>query len=100
MSGAAGLDLRYPIGGLFVVLGVILAGYGAATGGDAAMYAPSGGVNLNLWWGLVMLATGLLFLALAWRGGRTGRPSGMHPAETSPEGRTIEAIERREGLER
>ena len=37
MSGAEGLDIRLPIGGLFAVLGLMLAGYGLATGGDAAM---------------------------------------------------------------
>ena len=70
MSGAAALDLRYPIGLLFVVLGVILAGYGAATHGDVQMYARTGYLNINVWWGLVMLVTGLVFLGLAWRGGR------------------------------
>lgn len=65
MSAAGSLDLRLPIGGLFVILGVILAGYGLATGGNAAMYAPSGGLNINLWWGVIMLLTGLGFLWLA-----------------------------------
>ena len=95
MSGAAALDLRYPIGGLFVVIGVILAGFGAATRGNAAMYVRSGGVNVNLWWGLVMLVVGILFLALA----RRGR-GGMRPAETTPEGRATEAREKALGLER
>ena len=35
MSGAGDLDLRTPIGALFVMLGVILMGYGIATNGDA-----------------------------------------------------------------
>ena len=39
MSGADGLDIRLPIGGLFTVLGLILAGYGLATAADAARYA-------------------------------------------------------------
>ncbi len=70
MSEAGGLDLRLPIGGLFVVLGIVLAGWGAATGGNAAMYAKSGGLNINLWWGLVMLVTGGLFLWAARRDAR------------------------------
>lgn len=65
MSGAAGMDLRYPIGGLFTVLGVLLAGFGYATRNDATLYAPSGQLNINLVWGSVLLAFGLLFLALA-----------------------------------
>jgi len=60
MSGATGLDLRLPIGGLFAVLGVMLAAYGAATNGNVARYARSGGLNINLWWGLVLLATGVV----------------------------------------
>ena len=48
MSGAAGMDLRYPIGGLFTVMGVLLAGFGYATRDNAALYAPSGNFNINL----------------------------------------------------
>ncbi|MBK9411125.1 MAG: hypothetical protein IPN47_24450 [Gemmatimonadetes bacterium] len=46
------MDLRYPIGGLFTVLGVLLAGYGFATRGDVQLYAPSGNLNINLLWGV------------------------------------------------
>ncbi|MCZ8011592.1 MAG: hypothetical protein ACK6DR_10520 [Gemmatimonas sp.] len=70
MSGGAGMDLRLPIGGLFVVLGVILGTYGIMTNGDTAMYERSAGVNINLVWGGVMLAFGALFLALARRAAR------------------------------
>ena len=73
MSAEASTDVRLPIGGLFVVLGLIVAGFGLATAGDAARYARSGGININLWWGLVMLAFGLILLALARRGLRPGR---------------------------
>ena len=62
MSSSAGLDIRLPIGGLFAVLGLLLAGYGLATAGDGEHYARSMGVNVNLWWGLVMLLTGLALL--------------------------------------
>jgi membrane protein implicated in regulation of membrane protease activity len=62
MSGTIGLDVRLPIGGLFTVLGLLLAGYGVATAGDPALYARSLSVNVNLWWGLVMLVFGLLLL--------------------------------------
>ena len=68
MSAAGSLDLRLPIGGLFVMLGVLLMGYGLITAGNTAQYIPSGGLNINLWWGLVMLVTGALFLLLARRG--------------------------------
>jgi hypothetical protein len=61
------LDVRFPIGGLFTVLGVIIAGYGLVTAGSAQVYARSLSVNVNLWWGLVMLAFGLTSIVLAKR---------------------------------
>jgi hypothetical protein len=77
MSGAGGLDIRLPIGGLFVVLGLVLAGYGIATNADAEQYARSMSVNINLWWGLVMLVFGTLLLLLA---RRSSRDVSAHPA--------------------
>lgn len=53
-----GLDLRKPIGMFFLVLGLILAGYGAMTKGDA-MYQLSLGMNINLIWGGVLIVFGL-----------------------------------------
>jgi hypothetical protein len=57
------LDIRLPLGLMFGLMGLILAGYGLASG-DRAM---AGGevINLNLWWGLVLLVFGggMLFLA-------------------------------------
>lgn len=61
------LDLRLPIGGMFTVLGLLLGGYGAMS--DPGLYARSMGVNVNLWWGLVMLVFG----AAMWVAGRRGR---------------------------
>lgn len=98
MSGATGLDLRLPIGALFTVLGVVLGAYGLATSGDAALYAPSAGVNVNLIWGAAMLAFGLVFLLLARRGAR--HPAGARLAADSPEGRATEQREKATGLER
>lgn len=68
MSAEGSLDLRLPIGGLFTVLGVMLAGFGLATGGNTEMYVKSNGMNINLIWGVVMLVTGMIFLGLAKRG--------------------------------
>jgi len=57
------LDIRLPLGLMFGIMGLILAGYGLASS-DRAM---AGGevINLNLWWGLVLLVFGggMLFLA-------------------------------------
>ena len=96
MSGARGLDIRVPIGALFAVLGLLLAGYGIATASDAARYARSQSVNINLWWGLAMLLFGTLLLVSAAR--QWGRGSGR-PAMEDPEGRETEERERRLGLE-
>ena len=62
------LDLRIPIGLLFSLLGVLLLGFGAVS--DPAIYETSLGFNVNLWWGLVMLAFGAIMLASAWMGAR------------------------------
>ncbi len=66
MSASVGLDVRVPIGGLFTALGLLLTGYGLATAGDSSHYARSLSVNINLWWGLVMLVFGLALLAGVW----------------------------------
>ena len=60
------LDLRLPIGILFSLFGVILIGTGLLT--PPATYTQSLGINVNLWWGLVMLAFGVVMFAFAMRG--------------------------------
>ena len=59
------LDLRMPIGGMFTIFGVVLIVWGLVS--DEAIYARSLGINVNLWWGLVLLVFGLLMLWLAYR---------------------------------
>ena len=66
MSSMEGLDIRAPIGGLFSLLGVLLAGYGAVAGSRTTSdVAPV--TNVNLWWGLVMLLFGIVMLVLSRR---------------------------------
>ena len=96
MSTVIGMDIRYPIGTLFGALGLLIGGYGVATNGDAGRYAALGGLNVNLWWGVVMLIFGLLCVILA---RRASTPT-VRPASESPEGRAIEQSEVRRGLER
>ncbi|MGQ0646429.1 MAG: hypothetical protein ACT4P7_02590 [Gemmatimonadaceae bacterium] len=76
MSGPVSLDLRYPIGGLFIVLGFILAGYGLVTADNVETYRRSASVHINLGWGVVMLAFGALFMLLAWRARRRASVAG------------------------
>ena len=53
-----GLDIRLPMGLLFLITGALMAGYGAITYGSA-IYARSMGIDVNLVWGLVLFAFGL-----------------------------------------
>jgi len=57
-----GLDIRLPIGMMFSLIGLLLAGSGFLTRSDAAMYHRSLDININLWWGIILLAFGLLML--------------------------------------
>ncbi len=50
------LDVRTPAGVMFLILGLVLAAYGLLS--DPAQYQRSLGVNVNLWWGLIMIAFG------------------------------------------
>jgi hypothetical protein len=61
-------DLRLPLGLIFTVFGLIIAGYGLW--GDHTVYARSLGYNVNLDWGLVLLLFGLAMLRLALRARR------------------------------
>jgi protein-S-isoprenylcysteine O-methyltransferase Ste14 len=62
------LDLRVPIGLMFTIMGAILVLVGLFA--DRAIDARSLGLNVNLWWGLVLLAVGALLLWLGWRAQR------------------------------
>jgi len=67
------LDLRLPMGLMFTIFGVLLAGFGIVSGPE--IYARSLGINVNLWWGLALLGFGLLMLMLAFRAARAGAPT-------------------------
>jgi len=60
-----GLDIRLPIGGLFTVIGLLLVSYGLLAG--KAIYQASLGINVNFWWGLVMLGFGLIMIMFSRR---------------------------------
>lgn len=61
------LDVRLPIGLLFSLFGVLLFGFGLVS--DKQIYEQhSLGININLGWGIVLLAFGVVMLALALRG--------------------------------
>ena len=68
-----GLDIRLPIGLMFTLIGAMLAIYGLATNSEPELYRRSLDINVNLRWGLVLLAFGLTMLTLFWRGRKSGR---------------------------
>ncbi|HEV2270106.1 MAG TPA: hypothetical protein VGR92_11645 [Steroidobacteraceae bacterium] len=70
-----GLDIRIPIGSLFVILGALLMGYGLVS--NPAIYQRSLGVDINLWWGGALLAFGLAMLGLAWQAARVRARTGQ-----------------------
>lgn len=65
------LDVRLPIGGMFSLFGIILVVYGLVSGEE--IYRRSLGINVNLWWGLVLLLFGLAMLGLAYRAYRLSK---------------------------
>ena len=70
------LDVRLPIGLMFSLFGAMLAVYGFVQG--AAIRHRLFGANLNLAWGLVMLAFGVVMLVFALR--KRGQNDGSGPA--------------------
>lgn len=59
-----GLDIRWPIGLMFTLIGVLLTGYGAVKSADSM----SLGININLIWGIVLLVFGVFMLLGAIKG--------------------------------
>jgi hypothetical protein len=65
-----GLDIRWPIGLMFTLLGVLLTGYGVIyPAGSLAL-----DININLRWGLVLLVFGIFMVVMAWRGSKKSGP--------------------------
>ncbi len=64
MSATGDLDVRVPIGALFTLLGLLLAGYGFLEPAAASAAFTKGG-QINMWWGLVMLVFGVFMLLVA-----------------------------------
>jgi len=75
-----GLDVRVPVGLLFSAIGLALVGYGVSS--DPGIYEKSLGVNVNLWWGLVLVAFGATMLLLSRRAPGPGAPK--RPASAKP----------------
>ncbi len=61
-----GLDIRIPLGLVFLITGVIMSLYGMVTR-HSSIYEKSMGVNLNLIWGSLMLAFGAVMFLIGRR---------------------------------
>jgi len=63
-----GVDIRFPIGLMFTIFGLVLTILGLVTNTNAEMYKRSLDININLWTGLVILVFGILMLIFALKG--------------------------------
>jgi len=61
------IDVRFPIGLMFTILGLILTIFGLVTMSDSQLYIKSLNINVNLWWGLIILVFGLIMLIFSRR---------------------------------
>lgn len=64
------MDIRLPIGLMFSLFGIILVVFGAMTNGSDIYTDHSLGINVNLWWGIVLTLFGLVMLLLTWVGAK------------------------------
>jgi hypothetical protein len=62
-----GLDIRLPIGLMFSLLGALLV-FAGVTEGRRSL-----GININLYWGLVVITFGAVMLFMAWRAKRADK---------------------------
>jgi hypothetical protein len=75
-----GLDIRWPIGLMFTLIGAMLVIYGLATG-SSEIYQRSLGTNVNLYWGLLLLVFGGWMLTMAWRASRQPQSDDSKPGD-------------------
>ena len=79
-----GLDIRWPIGLMFSLVGAMLFLYGLVTGSShPELYERSLKLNVNLYWGLLLLVFGATMLLLAWRGSKNPQQPSDNPSGQS-----------------
>jgi len=66
-----GLDIRFPIGLMFTLIGLMLSITGLLTKNNPEMYHRSLDININLIWGVVLLIFGVLMLVMALSGNKS-----------------------------
>lgn len=62
-----GLDIRIPLGLVFLIIGGIMGIFGGFTHGDTALYEKSLGMDINLLWGGIMFVFGAIMFFLGKR---------------------------------
>ena len=75
-----GLDIRIPLGLIFLIIGGIMAVFGLATHGDP-MYARSLDININLAWGALMVVFGAIMFFVGKRKKWQDTPADPRPWE-------------------
>lgn len=65
-----GLDIRWPIGLMFTLIGVMLTGFGLVKKAESI----SLDININLVWGIVLLVFGVFMLLGAIKGKKDNNP--------------------------
>jgi len=59
-----GVDIRFPIGLMFTILGLLLTLFGLFSSSNSELYKISYDININLWTGILSLVFGLVMLSL------------------------------------
>lgn len=67
------LDICWPIGLMFSLVGGMLTIFGLVTRASEEMYKRSLDININLWWGLILLAFGGWMLFTAWKNSKKAK---------------------------
>lgn len=75
-----GLDIRIPLGLIFMITGGLMTVWGIVTR-HSDIYDRSMGVNMNLWWGLIMLIFGIVMFVVGRRQKWQDDPVGPRPWE-------------------
>jgi len=76
-----GLDIRWPIGLMFTLIGLMLTCYGAVNRTNSVTKIDGQEININLIWGVLLLIFGVLMVIFAYRGGKKNPP----PPTTPPQ---------------
>ena len=62
------IDIRFPIGLLFTIIGGLLLTYGLTTISRPELYHKSLNMNVNIWTGCLMALFGLIMIGLSKKG--------------------------------